>query len=124
MICRAFFHENAHPDIISPKPIKAISNSLRCRTRVCFAPCNCRWQDWEAYSEIIKGILLSASRVTGRCAKIADIAMTCRIRWRFADHPVTEGLPPKFEITDELYLYEAFEDDVNPLLQRFQLHGR
>ena len=34
-----------------------------------------------------------------------------------ADHPVTAGLPPHFEVTDELYLYEVFEDDVTPLLR-------
>jgi len=33
------------------------------------------------------------------------------------DHPVTNGVPSSFEITDELYLYEVFEDDVQPLLR-------
>jgi type 1 glutamine amidotransferase len=32
------------------------------------------------------------------------------------DHAVLEGVPRSFEITDELYLYEVFEDDVQPLL--------
>ena len=38
---------------------------------------------------------------------------SCR---EWTDHPVTDGLPSRFEITDELYLAEVFEDDVEPLL--------
>lgn len=34
-----------------------------------------------------------------------------------ADHPVTRGLPPRFEMTDELYLAQVFEEDVQPLLR-------
>ncbi len=34
-----------------------------------------------------------------------------------ADHPVTRGVPKTFSITDELYLYEVFEEDVVPLLR-------
>lgn len=33
------------------------------------------------------------------------------------DHPVTAGLPATFEITDELYLGEVYEDDLEPLLR-------
>ena len=33
-----------------------------------------------------------------------------------AEHPVTQGVPAEFAITDELYLCEIFEDDVEPLL--------
>ncbi|MEP1593994.1 MAG: ThuA domain-containing protein, partial [Halieaceae bacterium] len=32
------------------------------------------------------------------------------------DHPVTEGIPGSFQITDELYLCPVFEGDVLPLL--------
>ncbi len=34
-----------------------------------------------------------------------------------ADHPVTAGLPPRFTLTDELYLAQVFEADVTPLLR-------
>lgn len=34
-----------------------------------------------------------------------------------ASHPVTEGIPEHFEITDELYLCPVFEEDVVPLLR-------
>ena len=33
------------------------------------------------------------------------------------DHPVLQGLPAQIPLTDELYLYEVFEDLVTPLLR-------
>jgi type 1 glutamine amidotransferase len=33
-----------------------------------------------------------------------------------AEHPVTAGVPDSFEITDELYLFEVFDDAITPLL--------
>ena len=33
-----------------------------------------------------------------------------------ADHPITNELPAEFSMTDELYLYEVFEDSIEPLL--------
>ena len=32
-------------------------------------------------------------------------------------HPVVDGLPARFSLTDELYLFEVFEDLVQPLLR-------
>ncbi|MBT6332561.1 MAG: ThuA domain-containing protein, partial [Halieaceae bacterium] len=32
------------------------------------------------------------------------------------DHPITQGLPKTFQLTDELYLCEIFDDSVQPLL--------
>jgi trehalose utilization protein len=34
-----------------------------------------------------------------------------------AAHPVLEGIPPRFSLTDELYLSEVFEDSITPLLR-------
>ena len=31
------------------------------------------------------------------------------------EHRLTEGLPPSFSMTDELYLSEIFEDEITPL---------
>jgi hypothetical protein len=33
------------------------------------------------------------------------------------DHPVCAGLPPSFEITDEVYLYPVDEENVIPLMR-------
>jgi len=35
-------------------------------------------------------------------------------------HPVLEGVPERFPLTDELYLYEVFEAEVQPLLRARQ----
>jgi hypothetical protein len=35
---------------------------------------------------------------------------------RLRQHPVTEGVPEHFEMTDELYLCPIFEDEIIPLL--------
>lgn len=35
---------------------------------------------------------------------------------KLKEHPVTEGVPARFTITDELYLYDVAEADVEPLL--------
>ncbi|MEM9744477.1 MAG: ThuA domain-containing protein [Pseudomonadota bacterium] len=35
---------------------------------------------------------------------------------KLADHPVTEGVPESFSMTDELYLFEVLEANVTPLL--------
>lgn len=34
-----------------------------------------------------------------------------------ADHPICAGLPPTFSLTDELYCFPVFEDDVVPLMR-------
>jgi type 1 glutamine amidotransferase len=34
-----------------------------------------------------------------------------------ASHPIFEGLPPRFEIEDEVYLFDVFEDSIEPLLR-------
>lgn len=34
-----------------------------------------------------------------------------------ADHPVTAGLPPRFTLTDELYLAQVFPENATPLLR-------
>lgn len=33
------------------------------------------------------------------------------------DHPICDGVPERFEITDELYLFPVFEADVTPLMR-------
>ena len=33
-----------------------------------------------------------------------------------SSHPITKDLDNTFPLTDELYLYEVFEDDIQPLL--------
>jgi uncharacterized protein len=76
------------------------------------------WPAWETYAEILGGRFLylpGSLRGTPRQDSGYRHGVTHNVRV-LASHPVTEGIPEQFAITDELYLYEVFEDDVEPLL--------
>ena len=76
------------------------------------------WPAWPEYGELIGGrFLYLPADVRGEARLDSGYrhAVTHQVR-RLADHPVTAGIPERFEITDELYLCEIFEDDVTPLL--------
>jgi type 1 glutamine amidotransferase len=77
------------------------------------------WPAWEKYAEIVGGRFLylpAELRGTKRQDSGYRHKVTHDVRV-VADHPVTRGVPPTFSITDELYLYEVFEDSVVPLLR-------
>ena len=117
-----FFHENAGLDIISPS--EAYQRNFQQLVDaghgfVFLHHAIAGWQDWEAYSEIIGGRFFYLPReLRGEMCQdsgyLHDVKHQVEV---LADHPVTAGLPQHFEITDELYLYEVFEDDVTPLLR-------
>jgi uncharacterized protein len=76
------------------------------------------WPAWEAYADIIGGRFLylpGSLRGVPRQDSGYRHGVPHNVRV-LARHPVTEGIPEQFAITDELYLYEVFEDDVEPLL--------
>ena len=77
------------------------------------------WPAWPQYAEIVGGRFLYLPGEL-RGARRQDSGyrhgVTHEVRV-VADHPVTHGLPKTFSITDELYLYEVFEDSVVPLLR-------
>ena len=76
------------------------------------------WPAWERYAEIVGGRFLYTPGVL-RGEQRQDSGYRHQVEHRvtsLVDHPVTRGVPSPFEITDELYLYEVFEDDVTPLL--------
>jgi len=116
------FHEDAPPDITPPPEAfrrdfqKLVSTG---HGFVFLHHAIAGWQDWETYSEIIGGRFFYLPReCRGEMRQDSgyrhDVTHQVEV---LADHPVTAGLPPHFEITDELYLYEVFEDDVTPLLR-------
>lgn len=76
------------------------------------------WPDWPEWAEIVGGrFLYRPATVRGRAC--ADSGYLPSVTYRAAvlgAHPVTAGLPACFEVTDELYLAEVFEGDVEPLL--------
>lgn len=76
------------------------------------------WPAWEEYAEIIGGQFLytpAPLRGVDRQDSGYRHGVSHRIR-KSGQHPVSAGLPDEFKMTDELYLYEVFEDSVIPLL--------
>lgn len=76
------------------------------------------WPAWPEYADLIGGrFLYMPGQLRGRDCQDSGyrhgVAHQVSV---VSDHPVTAGLPEQFEITDELYLYEVFEEDVEPLL--------
>jgi type 1 glutamine amidotransferase len=76
------------------------------------------WPAWDGYADIIGGrFLYLPATLRGRACQDSGYRHDVRHEIQVvADHPVTAGLPQRFSLTDELYLYEVFEDDVEPLL--------
>jgi type 1 glutamine amidotransferase len=78
------------------------------------------WPAWDEYAETLGGRFLYKP---GNLRNVARLDSGYRhdvfheVSVLDASHPVTAGLPAKFSLTDELYLYETFEDDVIPLLR-------
>ena len=76
------------------------------------------WPAWAEYADIIGGRFLYVPGELRGEARVDsgyrhNVEHTIRV---VGDHPITAGVPAEFSITDELYLYEVFEDDVEPLL--------
>lgn len=77
------------------------------------------WPAWEAYAELIGGRFCYTPQ-TLRGRRVADSGYRHAVTHEVsvvAEHPVTAGLPAQFTMTDELYLYEVFEEQVQPLLR-------
>ncbi len=80
------------------------------------------WPAWEEYAEILGGRFLytpASLRNKPRQDSGYRHKTTHNIRVNRDNpmtHPITDGLPDSFPMTDELYLYEVFDDSVIPLL--------
>jgi uncharacterized protein len=80
------------------------------------------WPAWYAYAEALGGAFLykpgavrGVARPDSRYA--ADVAY--RVRRANGEHPVLAGIPESFELVDEPYIYEVFDDGgLEPLLYR------
>jgi len=77
------------------------------------------WPAWEEYAEILGGRFHYRAGTlrgghwpdSGYCHKVAHTLSVV------AEHPVTAGLPPQFDMVDEMYLCPIFEDSLTPLLR-------
>lgn len=77
------------------------------------------WPAWPEYAEIVGGRFhYRPAQLRGQHWPDSGYRhqVTHRVN-KVGSHPVTEGIPKSFEITDELYLCPVFEDDVIPLLR-------
>jgi uncharacterized protein len=77
------------------------------------------WPAWPEYAEIVGGrFMYLPGELRGKRRMDSGYRQGVAHRVEVvADHPITHGIPRSFEITDELYLYEVFEDSVVPLLR-------
>jgi type 1 glutamine amidotransferase len=78
------------------------------------------WPAWPEYADIVGGrFLYQPDEVNGESLPDSGYRHDVRHRVRVVapEHPVTAGLGDGFEIVDELYLFRALEDRVQPLLR-------
>lgn len=76
------------------------------------------WPAWPEYADIVGG-RFHYRAASLRSAEWPDSGYCHEVTHRVSklrNHPVTEGIPDSFEMTDELYLCPIFEDNVIPLL--------
>ena len=77
------------------------------------------WPTWPEYAEILGGrFLYLPAEMRGQMR--ADSGYRHAVSYQAAvmvEHPVTQGVESVFDITDELYLYEVFDDEIIPLLR-------
>jgi type 1 glutamine amidotransferase len=77
------------------------------------------WPAWPEYAEIVGG-RFHYRPATLREKEWPDSGYCHQVTHNVSKvgfHPVTEGIPESFDITDELYLCPVFEEDVIPLLR-------
>jgi hypothetical protein len=77
------------------------------------------WPDWPEYGGWLGGRFLYRPGEVNGVARL-DSGYRHAVTYEavsVAAHPVLEGIPQRFTLTDELYLAEVFEDEVTPLLR-------
>ncbi|NJC33972.1 hypothetical protein GGR88_001446 [Sphingomonas jejuensis] len=78
------------------------------------------WPAWPAYAEALGGTFLYKP-ATVRGAERAGSRYVPHARYavrRIGDHPVLAGVPDSFELDDEPYRFETFDESFVPLLER------
>jgi type 1 glutamine amidotransferase len=115
------FHAGRPPDF--PEPDPRLKDRLRALVDGGFGfvflhHAIAGWPAWEEYAELMGGrFLYMPDRLRGipRPDSGYRHSVTHEVKV-LRDHPVTEGVPATFSITDELYLFEVFDDSIEPLL--------
>jgi type 1 glutamine amidotransferase len=76
------------------------------------------WPNWEEYGNIVGGRFLYQEGIV-KGVKKPDSGYRHDVKYKVmkdGEHPITKGIDD-FDIIDELYLAEIFEDDINPILR-------
>jgi uncharacterized protein len=77
------------------------------------------WAEWPEWAELIGGRFLYQPGPL-RGSAVLDSGYRHDVAYRaecVADHPVTRGVPDGFDLVDELYLAQVFEEEVEPLIR-------
>jgi len=77
------------------------------------------WPAWPEYAEIVGG-RFHYTPAALRDKQWPDSGYRHQVKHqvrKVLEHPVTQGIPESFAMTDELYLCPIFEEDVTPLLR-------
>ena len=80
----------------------------------------CSWPAWEEYAHIVGGRFhYYPGSISGTDYPDSGWILGARSTYvvTVPDHPITKGLPERFELQDELYLCEVLEDEVVPLVR-------
>ena len=77
------------------------------------------WAQWPEWHDMVGGrFLYTPDKVRGTQTPDSGYRHDVDYQARaVADHPVTQGIPQKFAICDELYLAQVFEEEVEPLIR-------
>lgn len=118
-----FEHPTDRPGILSPS--QAVKAGLRALLEqgtgvVALHHALAGWPDWDEYAQWLGGrFLYKPADLRGRpCLDSGYVHDVAYEAVNVApDHPVMAGIPPRFSMTDELYLEEIFDRDVTPLLR-------
>jgi type 1 glutamine amidotransferase len=76
------------------------------------------WTAWPEYAEFLGGkLLFYPNEVRG--SRVLDSGYKQGVTYEMiaekADHPIFAGVPSRFTIEDEVYLFEVFEDVIDPI---------
>ncbi len=78
------------------------------------------WPSWQEYSELLGGKLIHFPD-TVRGQPLPDGGYRQNVTYDLSAvdpaHPLFEGLPSTFSIEDEVYLFDVFEDSIEPLVR-------
>lgn len=77
------------------------------------------WPAWPEYAQLLGGrFLYRPARLRGQACADSGYRHEVKHQVSVLDpaHPIAAGVPASFTLTDEVYLFEVFEDLVRPLL--------